>query len=69
MMRDVMQSSGLALFAEVGLVLFFAAFVAIVAYVLRKKKEYYDQLALLPLRDDECESQGQGPDATRRSRP
>jgi cbb3-type cytochrome oxidase subunit 3 len=51
MMREVMQNAGLAFFAEWGLALFFAAFVAIVARALLMKRGDVEHLSNLPLED------------------
>jgi cbb3-type cytochrome oxidase subunit 3 len=53
MLRDVVAGSGLAIFAEVALVLFFAAFVVIVVRVLRTRKEQIEALARIPFDDEE----------------
>ncbi|MBH24641.1 MAG: CcoQ/FixQ family Cbb3-type cytochrome c oxidase assembly chaperone [Myxococcales bacterium] len=49
MMREVMQNSGLELFAEIGLIIFFVAFVAIIirAFTMRQDEEAH--AANLPL--------------------
>jgi cbb3-type cytochrome oxidase subunit 3 len=52
MLRDVMQSAGLVLYAEIGLVLIFAAFLIIVVRTFAKKAVHYDHVARLPLDDD-----------------
>jgi len=49
-LRDVMSSAGLAIFAEVALVLFLGAFVAICISVLSKdKNQHLEKLSRLPL--------------------
>ena len=51
MLRDAVSSSGLNLYAVIALVLFFAAFVAVIVYVWRKPKGQTDREARLPLDD------------------
>ena len=51
MMREVMQNAGLAFFAEWGLALFFAAFVAIVIRALLMKRGEIEHVSRLPLED------------------
>lgn len=53
MMRDVMESAGLTLYAEVGLVLLFVAFLLAIARTMSRKREHYEELARLPLDDEE----------------
>ncbi len=52
MLRDVISSSGLAGYAEVGLLIFFFVFVGVAFFALRKPKEEIDAIARLPLDDD-----------------
>lgn len=52
-LTDVMSGFGLYLFAEAGLVLFGAAFLAItVTTFLRRNREHFERASLLPLEDD-----------------
>lgn len=52
-LTDVMSGFGLHVFAEAGLVLFGAAFVAIaVTTFLRRNREHFEHASLLPLEDD-----------------
>ena len=52
-LSDVMSGVGLHLFAEVGLVLFGAAFLAIaVTTFLRRNREHFERARLLPLEDE-----------------
>jgi cbb3-type cytochrome oxidase subunit 3 len=52
-LTDVMSGFGLHLFAEAGLVLFGAAFLAIVVTTfLRRNREHFERARLLPLEDD-----------------
>ena len=60
MMRDVMESAGLTLYAEIGLILLFVAFLFAVARTLTRKREYYDELSRIPLEDDNNASESAG---------
>jgi hypothetical protein len=51
-LSDVMSAMNLAVYAEVGLVLFLAAF-ALVAFDLIRRGKKLEPLAMLPLADDE----------------
>jgi cbb3-type cytochrome oxidase subunit 3 len=52
-LADVMSHAGLAIFAEIGLVLFFAAFVGIVWWVLRPaNRKRWKADARMPLDDE-----------------
>ena len=52
-LTDVMSGFGLHLFAEAGLVLFGAAFLAItVATFLRRNRERFERARFLPLEDE-----------------
>jgi len=52
-LTDVMSGFGLHMFAEAGLVLFGAAFLAItVTTFLRRNREQFERARLLPLEDD-----------------
>ncbi len=68
MLHDVMSGAGLSVFAEVALLIFFAAFVVAVIYVLRRPKGHYDAVANLPLEDDAEWVQRAQIDGRRRSR-
>ena len=57
MMRDVMESAGLTIYAEIGLILLFVTFLFALARTLTRKREYYDKLARIPF-DDETSSDG-----------
>lgn len=59
MMRDVMESAGLTIYAEIGLIVLFVTFLLAVARTLSRKREYYDKLARIPF-DDEMPSEGAG---------
>jgi cbb3-type cytochrome oxidase subunit 3 len=53
-LSDIMSAAGLSLYAEVALVLFFAAFVAIVIYVMRGKNcRRWEEARHIPLHDEE----------------
>ena len=52
-LTDVMSGFGLQLFAEAGLVLFGAAFLAIaVTTCLRRNREHFERARFLPLEDE-----------------
>jgi cbb3-type cytochrome oxidase subunit 3 len=53
MLRDVMESAGLTIYAEIALVILFAAFAFTVVRTLVRKRGHYDELANLPLADDD----------------
>jgi cbb3-type cytochrome oxidase subunit 3 len=44
---------GVSIFPIIGLVLFFGFFIALIIYVLRKDRSHWDQIAEMPLHDDE----------------
>ena len=52
MLRDAIASSGLSIFAEIGLVVFFATFVLVAWRVLARSSGHYDAVSRLPLTDD-----------------
>lgn len=52
MMRDVMESAGLVIYPEMGLILLFLTFLFAVAWSLGRKRAYYEQLAQLPFDDE-----------------
>lgn len=52
MLHDVVAGSGLAIFAEVALVIFFVTFLVVVFRVMGRNRNHYDQLARMPLDDD-----------------
>jgi cbb3-type cytochrome oxidase subunit 3 len=49
-----MESAGLAVFAEIGLILLFVTFLFVVARIFTHKRGYYEHLARIPF-DDESE--------------
>lgn len=53
MMHDVVGASGLAIFAEVGLVIFLLVFVVAVVRIWRRPKADYDAIARIPLDEHE----------------
>lgn len=59
-LSDVMSHSGLTAYAEIGLVLFMIAFVAIVVRVIRMPKREVDHVARLPLDDEKTTDQRKG---------
>jgi hypothetical protein len=48
-LSDVVGNSGLVRFTEIALVIFFAVFVAIVIYVMLRRKETWERARHLPL--------------------
>ncbi len=68
MLRDVMQSAGLVIYAEIGLVLMIGAFVFLVVRSLVKRSSYYKELAKLPL-DDGVALSGEARMGERSSKP
>lgn len=70
-LSDVMGAAGLTLWAEIALVLFFAAFLALVIFlVATRKSNRWDRVRRLPLEDDDAPAEGdtQGSDARRGAR-
>ena len=55
MLRDVIAGSGLQIFAEVGLIIFLATFVVVAVRVLSHRRGHYDEIARLPLSEDDLE--------------
>ncbi|MGM0587185.1 MAG: cbb3-type cytochrome oxidase subunit 3 [Bacteroidota bacterium] len=54
MYKYVLRSiDGISIFPIIGLVLFFGFFIGLLVYVLRKDRSHWDQLAEMPLHDDE----------------
>jgi cbb3-type cytochrome oxidase subunit 3 len=56
MLRDVIESAGLAIYAEIGLILLFVTFLLIVARIFTQKRDHYERLARIPF-DDESASE------------
>ena len=52
MLRDAIASSGLSVFAEIGLLVFFATFVVVAWRVLSRRRGHYDAVSRLPLTED-----------------
>lgn len=52
MKREVMESAGLAIYAELGLILFVLAFLFTIVRVLLLKREEVEHLEKLPLDED-----------------
>lgn len=52
MLHDVVAGSGLAIFAEVALVIFFVTFLVVLFRVMGRKRSHYDELARMPLDDE-----------------
>lgn len=55
MMRQAMESAGLELFAEIGLILFCAAFILVVIRLMLLPKERAESLAQIPFSTDEVQ--------------
>ncbi len=53
MFRELMQTAGLQMWAEIGLVAFCVAFGAVVAYVLHMTPKEASDAARIPLEDEE----------------
>ena len=58
MNRDVMQGAGLAIYAEVGIVIFLFAFLLVVVRVALMKKSEADECGNIPLNDGTEEVSG-----------
>lgn len=52
MKRELMESSGLGIYAEIGIVIFVIVFIIILVRVLFMKKSEADELREIPLEDD-----------------
>jgi len=57
-LSDIMSHSGLVAFAEVGLVVSFVAFTAVVVWVMLRPRDEMDAEARKPLDADQLEDQG-----------
>lgn len=53
MMRDVMQNAGLEIFAEVGLLIFFGVFLALMVRALMMRRGDVEEVSQLPLQEPE----------------
>ena len=51
-LSDVVGHAGMSFWAEAALVLFFLAFLGIVAYVMLRRRESWDRIRNLPLEDN-----------------
>ena len=58
MLRDVMQASGLSLFAEAGLLIFLVTFLLVAWRVVSRRRGHYDAVSRLPLEDEGAEAPG-----------
>jgi len=56
MLRDVIAGSGLHGFAEIGLAIFLVTFLVVAVRVLSRRSGHYDEIARLPLRDDQSDA-------------
>ncbi|MGE5176940.1 MAG: hypothetical protein ACM3JJ_11260 [Hyphomicrobiales bacterium] len=52
-LSDIMAHAGLALYAEIAMVLFLLVFVVVVVRIFRARKSDVERQARLPLEDDE----------------
>ena len=57
-LADIMSHSGLVAFAEVGLIVSFVAFAAVVVWVMLRPRDEMDAEARKPLEADQQEHQG-----------
>jgi hypothetical protein len=64
-LRDVLGDLSLSTYPEVALVFFFVLFLGIVAYVMFRRKESWEQVRRLPLDD----SEPAGPDRVAKAGP
>ncbi len=53
MLHDTVAGSGLTIFAEIALVVFFCIFFAVSIGILLRRKGYYDAIARIPLDDQQ----------------
>lgn len=68
-LSDIMSAADLAIYAEVGLVLFLAAFLAVVVRVLWPgRDDAYDKAVMIPLSDEPVESRASIPRAFQENR-
>lgn len=51
-LSDVMSAANLAIYAEVGLLIFFLVFVAVAVRVLMRRPSAYDEVSRIPLSDE-----------------
>jgi hypothetical protein len=55
-LSDIMAAAGLSSWAELGLIVSFATFVGIAAYVLLRRSKSWERARHLPLEDDQGEN-------------
>lgn len=54
MFRQNLESiAGVSIYPIISLLIFFLFFVALITYVVRTKKQYFDQMSGLPLQNNE----------------
>lgn len=54
MFRQNLESiAGVSIYPIISLLIFFIFFVALITYVVRTKKQYFDQMSSLPLQNNE----------------
>jgi cbb3-type cytochrome oxidase subunit 3 len=53
-LSDIVGNAGLALYAQVALVIFFLVFLGIVVYVFVRRKSSWDHVRRLPLDDNDA---------------
>lgn len=51
-LSDVMSAADLAIYAEIGLLIFLTAFMGVVVRLVFQKSESFDEAAAIPLDDD-----------------
>jgi len=59
-LSDVMGAAGLSSWAEIGLIISFITFIAIVAWVLLRRKGRWEHVRRLPLDDDTSDDDSRG---------
>lgn len=54
MFRQYLESiTGVSIYPVISLLIFFIFFMALITYVVRTRKQYFDQLSELPLQNNE----------------
>lgn len=54
MFRQYLESiTGVSIYPVISLLIFFLFFVALITYVVRTRKQYFDQLSEIPLQNNE----------------
>jgi cbb3-type cytochrome oxidase subunit 3 len=58
MLRQNLESiAGVSIYPIISLLIFFLFFVALITYVVRTKKQYFDQMSGLPLQKNESNNE------------